>query len=133
VIFVKDSIKVACGLIEDGDLILVVKRGLQMRHSGMWEFPGGKVEVSETPEECLHREVDEELSIKIEITRRLAEFHHTDGSKMIHFFPFVAKVTAGEPKLFEHSELLWCEKEKLSKIGLLPADLAILEGYIGGL
>lgn len=126
-------IEVACGIILSKGRILAVERGAGMRHAGKWEFPGGKIEAGETPEECLVRELWEELAISVRIVSALPDFVDGEpcgeGSRRIRFFPFVVEITEGEPVLKEHAQLRWCSRDELGSLDWLAADVAIVKAY----
>lgn len=126
-------IEVACGIILSEGRILAVERGVGMRHAGKWEFPGGKIETGETPQECLVRELWEELAISVRILSALPDFVDGEpggeGERRIRFFPFVVEITEGEPTLKEHAQLRWCFLEELSTLDWLAADVAIVKAY----
>ena len=69
-------IEVSCAIIEAEGLVLVAQRSESMSMPLKWEFPGGKVHAGESPEECLHRELKEELSITVEVVRNLPSASH---------------------------------------------------------
>jgi mutator protein MutT len=67
---------VTAAIIQRNDFVLLARRSCGQKLAGFWEFPGGKVEVGETPESCLVRELDEELGIEVEVHRKFAESLH---------------------------------------------------------
>jgi 8-oxo-dGTP diphosphatase len=96
-----------------------------------WEFPGGKIEKGETAEECLIREIREELGIEIIIQNSLpfVEHHYDDFS--IRLMPFICKINAGEIRLTEHAAFLWVERSELMEMDWAEADLPIMETLVG--
>lgn len=122
---------VACAIIKNtkGE-ILVTQRSTSMRLPLKWEFPGGKVEENETAEECLFREIKEELDIEITVLKRLTSinYHYDDFS--IHLIPFICMMSSGTIKLSEHSNYLWLETKNLKNLDWAEADVPILEDYI---
>src|SRR5665811_2169866 len=81
---------VTCAVIRnEADEILVVQRGEATDHPFKWEFPGGKLIPGETEEECIIREVEEELSMEIVICTKLSEVEYDYGHKKIRLIPFV--------------------------------------------
>lgn len=70
-------IRVTCALIESDGRLLCARRSPTMSHPGKWEFPGGKIEEGETEDECLIREIREELGVEVQIVERLGGFPHT--------------------------------------------------------
>ncbi len=96
-----------------------------MPHSGYWEFPGGKIEENESPEDCLIREINEELDCLIEIKEQLPLFTHQFSDKHIELQPYICAIKSGTPRAVEHSEIKWLAKTDLLKIQWLPADVDI--------
>jgi 8-oxo-dGTP diphosphatase len=96
-----------------------------------WEFPGGKIEENETAENCLVREIAEELSIQIEILNRLDETVHAySESKIIKLIPFVCMLIGGEVILTEHAQFLWLDKSELINLDWADADIPVLNNYL---
>lgn len=125
-----DPIKVTCAIIQFGDKILVVQRSAHMRLPLKWEFPGGKVEVGESEEACILREIREELNIDIELVARHtpARFDYPDFSILL--IPFTANYLRGTIKLAEHKQYLLLEKARLSALDWAEADLPVLEEFL---
>ena len=105
-------IDVTCALIQNQGKILVVQRGKKMKLPLKWEFPGGKIEDGESEEDCLIREIKEELNIDIELIKRLTPsvYHYPDFS--IQLIPYVANFLKGDLILLEHEQYLYLEKDK---------------------
>lgn len=121
-------IEVAAAVIENEEgKILVAKRKAGKRLAGFWEFPGGKVEEGETPEETLQRELREEMNVEIEVGEYLGENVHYYGDFAIRLIAYRAKVTGGEIKLSDHEEYLWVEAGELAKVNLAPADIPLAQ------
>ena len=78
-----------------------------------WEFPGGKIENGEEEEDCIKREIMEELNITIDLITRLSPSHFDYPTFSIELIPFVANYLGGEIKLAEHKQYLLLEKEKI--------------------
>jgi 8-oxo-dGTP diphosphatase len=124
-------IDVTCAVIRnEDDEILVVQRGEKTDHPFKWEFPGGKVSPGETEEECVIREVREELSIDIVICRRLPDVKHDYGHKKIRLIPFVCDTLDDLPFLTEHAAFRWIDAGELVKIDFSEADVFVAEAYL---
>jgi 8-oxo-dGTP diphosphatase len=95
-----------------------------------WEFPGGKVELNETPENCLHRELKEELNIEVLILRHLNSIHYDYGTFRINLIPFISKYIEGEITLAEHKSFKWLVKEELISLDWAPADIPVLNDFL---
>jgi 8-oxo-dGTP diphosphatase len=123
-------VRVACALITFKEKVLVVQRSENMTLPLKWEFPGGKIENDESEEECIIREIKEELNIDIEVTIKLnsSEFHYPNIS--IELIPFVAKQIGGKIRLSEHLGFKYLPKEELLNLDWAEADIAIVKEYL---
>ena len=93
----------------------------------MWEFPGGKVEPGETPQQALKRECEEELSIRIETGAILCENVFEYPDICIRLIAIEATLSEGEPILSEHRDARWIRPEELDGYTFCPADVPITE------
>ncbi len=118
---------VTCAIIVKNNKILAAKRSLDMLHPGFWEFPGGKIEDKEKPEETITREIKEELNCDIEIQTQLPEFTHLYPDKIVTLIPFHCTLAnnSNEPLSLEHEEIQWLALSKLDTINWLEADIPI--------
>jgi|UniRef100_A0A7C3QW12 8-oxo-dGTP diphosphatase len=123
----RESIRVACAVIVEGGRILAARRG-NGRHAGKWEFPGGKIEPGETPEEALVRELGEELGIKAEIGLPLSvvRYRYREGEEVI-LHPYLVRLSGGRPASLVHDLLRWVEPSNIDKLDWLAGDFPILE------
>ena len=125
--------RVTCGVIRnDNDDILVVQRGEKSDHPKKWEFPGGKVEKGESDEDCLLREIDEEIGIDIVICSKLTEVFYDYGIKQINLVPFVCDTLDETPFLSEHEAYRWVNLQELLGVDLCEADIKVAEQYLAG-
>lgn len=99
-------------------------------HPFKWEFPGGKLDENETVEECIIREIKEELSIDIVICSRLPETIYDYGSKAVKLIPFVCDTLDDLPFLTEHIAYKWVKPASLKKTDFLGADILVAEAYL---
>ncbi|MDT0678005.1 (deoxy)nucleoside triphosphate pyrophosphohydrolase [Autumnicola musiva] len=105
---------VTCAIIEQDEKILCAQRSEKMKHPLKWEFPGGKIEKTESPGSCLQREIKEELGVEIEILEQLPTSKHTyPGNIIISLLPFRCKITSGKITLAEHKQIKWLSLEEL--------------------
>lgn len=125
--FAVKPIQVSCLLLFHEGKILATQRGAAMDLPGCWEFPGGKVEQGESPENCLLREIREELCIEIRICGSLTPVVHSYPSKVIQLIPFVATWKSGSLKLTEHAQSQWLDKGDLLSLNWALADLPIVQ------
>ena len=125
-------INVTCAIIRnEEDEVLVVQKGEATDHPYKWEFPGGKVGKGETEEECIIREVKEELSMDIVICGRLPEVEHDYGHKHIRLIPFVCDTLDELPFLSEHHDFKWIATADLLKVDFSEADVPVAGSYVG--
>jgi len=92
-----------------------------------WEFPGGKIEKGESHQEALAREIQEELSIQIEVSDFVTTIHHQYKSFSITMHAYLGKIVMGKLTLSEHLDFRWLSLEELSSVDWAPADLPIVE------
>ncbi len=121
---------VTCAIIEDKNRVLVVQRSKDMDLPLKWEFPGGKIEKEESEQDCLKREIKEELNLEIAILKRLSPTSYTYPNVSIELIPFIAKQIGGELKLNEHSDYKYCHKEELLNLDWAEADVPIVKEYL---
>lgn len=117
---------VAAILENDKKEILIAKRKNDKILGGFWEFPGGKVEKDETPEEGLIRELKEEMNIDIKVIEYIGENIHDYERGSINLIAFKAKILKGNIKLVDHDEYKWIELSELNSYKLAPADIPII-------
>jgi 8-oxo-dGTP diphosphatase len=103
-----------------------------MGNAGKWEFPGGKTRAGEDHEECILREIDEELGMDIVICGRLDEVVHDYGDKKIRLIPFICDTLSAKPVLREHDAFRWMEPEELVTLDLTAADIPVAVQYASG-
>ncbi len=125
-------IPVVCAIIEQDGLVLCALRSEHMSLPGKWEFPGGKLELNELPEEALIREIKEELNVEIKIIEALPIAEHAYvPEKIIQLIPFRCVVESNEtPSATEHAELRWMKKDDLLQLDWAAADIPIVLNYI---
>lgn len=124
---------VVAGIIRDRfSLILLVRRGPEQSLGGYWEFPGGKLEVGETEQECLERELNEKLSIDVKVGQYVAKNDQNDIQGQFVLKAIEAVIERGEIILTVHDRLVWVEAANLLAYGLAPADIQIAEFLIIG-
>ena len=127
--FEENHIHVTCAIIEREGQVLAAQRSADMSMPLKWEFPGGKIRPDESLEDCLRREIFEELSIKIAVSKQLQPATHNYPSLTVTLYPFICSIIAGEMKLNEHADVIWLPPEKLSFLDWAEADLPVLAGY----
>ncbi|HNW50013.1 MAG TPA: (deoxy)nucleoside triphosphate pyrophosphohydrolase [Prolixibacteraceae bacterium] len=127
------KIEVTCAIIVKNDTFLACQRGPGSEHPYEWEFPGGKVELSETPEECIVREIWEELKVDIEIIKKLEPIDFDYPRMSIRLIPFLCSITQGHPTPVEHHTIRWQRINQFSELIWSEADrqlFALNEAHI---
>lgn len=121
-------IQVVAGIIKDKEnKIFIAQRNLKKSQGGLWEFPGGKIEVNESREHALIRELQEELDITVEVNKYVGEKTFEYPDKSINLIAFECKIISGEVKLEEHEDSKWVRIEELKNFNFSPADEFIVE------
>jgi len=114
---------VTAAIIINNGKVLIAQRAEKQKLAGKWEFPGGKIEFGETPEECLKREIKEELGINTEVNDFFCEsiYHYDTGA--IKLIAYKAQWIDGECKLTAHSQIKWVNPPELENYDFSPADI----------
>ena len=123
----------ACAVIERDGLVLAAQRGASMNFPLKWEFPGGKIDPGESPQDCLHRELLEEMSVSVDIRAALPSSTHRYPDFSVTLYPFVCTIVSGKITLHEHATAIWLASETLNSLDWLEADFAIIDSYLAGL
>lgn len=120
-------IEVVAAIIHDAEgRIFATQRGYGEWKDG-WEFPGGKMEAGETPEEALRREIWEELETRIEVERLVETVEYDYPQFHLTMHCFLCRVESGRLELKEHEAARWLAKDELNEVDWLPADLQIID------
>jgi 8-oxo-dGTP diphosphatase len=123
-------IHVTCAIIERNGLVLAAQRSAFMSLALKWEFPGGKILQGELPEECLRRELMEELNIGVKVGPTLSPCTHRYPSFTITLYPFICIIDSGEITLYEHAAIAWLPREELHILDWAEADVPVIESYL---
>ena len=121
----RKTIRVAAALILDNGRVFATQRGYGA-YKDWWEFPGGKIEPGETPEEALKREIREELAAEIEVGDFLTTVEYDYPEFHLSMDCFWCRVLEGELKLLEHEAAKWLPLDDLLQVKWLPADLEVI-------
>ncbi|MGA2245207.1 MAG: 8-oxo-dGTP diphosphatase MutT [Verrucomicrobiota bacterium] len=119
-------IEVSAALIFRDGRLLITQRQATSHLGGYWEFPGGKRESGETFEECLAREIREELGVEIAVGELFEEISHTYPEKSVRLKFFLCKLLAGEPWPVDCAAVKWIEKGGLDAHEFPAADARLL-------
>lgn len=120
------TIQVSAAIICRHKQILATQRGYGA-FSGMWEFPGGKVEAGESPQEALLREIKEELAIEINIGELFGHIEYDYPQFHLSLDCFLCEMASEKFTLNEHQDAKWLNKETIDQVEWLPADLDIIK------
>ena len=120
------TVRVVAAVIRDGDRIFATARGYG-EYKGWWEFPGGKIEAGETPEEALVREIREELDTEIRVGALIDTIEYDYPAFHLSMDCFWAEVVAGQLVLKEAEDARWLTRETLESVPWLPADASLIE------
>lgn len=118
-------IRVTAALLFNDDKILIAKRKPEGHLPLYWEFPGGKIDTGETPQQSLAREIKEELGITIEVGEHFETVFHEYTRGKIELMAYKAEWLDGEISLMEHVDYRWVPIEELGDYELSPADVPI--------
>lgn len=119
------QVEVVAAIISDGQRVFATQRGYGDFKDG-WEFPGGKVEPGETPEEALKREIREELETDVAVGRFLGTVDYDYPKFHLTMHCYMCSIASGALELKEHKAATWLTKETLDSLAWLPADVEIL-------
>ena len=123
--------QVVCAIIENGKgLVLLAERPSGKRLAGLWEFPGGKVEVGEAPEDAIRRELKEELQLDVRINRQLGVFPHTYDWGSIDLRAFVVSALNEPAATADVHAFQWVSPHQIVRATLAAADHAPLTQYL---
>ena len=123
------TIEVVAAIIIKGDQVFATQRGYG-DFKGWWEFPGGKIEPSECPQDALKREIKEELDAEIEVGDLLETVEWDYPTFHLTMHCYICTLTSESMHLNEHEASAWLTKETLDSVKWLPADLILLDKII---
>lgn len=118
---------VTAAIIRNEQRVLIAKRKSDDASMNKWEFPGGKIEEGESPEECLAREMREEFGIEVDVGAFFGESLYDYETGTIRLMAYWTRWTSGEFRLHVHQEIRWVKPEELKQYDFLPADIPLAE------
>ena len=119
------TIRVVAAIIIENGKVFATQRGYGEFKDG-WEFPGGKIEPNETPEDAIVREIKEELDTKVEVQELLDTVEYDYPNFHLSMDCFICKIKSGDLVLKEHEAAKWLTKETLGSVEWLPADQGLI-------
>ena len=123
---VKKNIEVVAAIICDGDKVFATQRGYG-EWKDWWEFPGGKMENGESPQEALQREIKEELATEIEVGKLITTVEYDYHKFHLTMHCFICRIKTGKLTLTEHEAAKWLSTETLETVKWLPADNEVVD------
>lgn len=123
-------INVVAGILKDKDKIMIARKREGKPLAGMWEFPGGKIEKEETPEESLVRELMEEMKIKVKVLDYVDESIYDYGDKVVSLKGYVAEIEEGQITLSDHDKYEWVNPTEAYSYKIAPADIPLLDKFV---
>ena len=122
---------VTAAIARRGKLVLIARRGPGEKLAGLWEFPGGKLEAGETPENCLARELREEFGIQVVVEGFFMNSVYHYGHGAIDLHAYFVQWPEGPHQLHVHDEIRWVQAQQLLDYTLAPADIPIAAALAG--
>ena len=120
-------IEVVAAVIEKDNKVFCCQKGNKGECAYKWEFPGGKIEYNETHEQALVREIKEELDCIIQVNKFLTTINYQYNSFHLTMHVYFCELIKDEPKLTEHINSIWLEKDRLKELDFAEADYLFLD------
>ena len=118
-------ITVVAAIIKKNDTYLIARRAKHKDHAGKWEFPGGKIDLGETPENALERELFEEFRILTKTGKHVTTNQYDYGTFQIELMAYEVAYIGGSFQLTDHDQIAWVTLEEIGLYDLSEADVAI--------
>ena len=118
---------VTAAILQQDQRILLTRRPDGSRHAGLWEFPGGKLDPGESPQQGLAREIREELGIEVEVGEVFDVVYYRYDWGAVLLLAYRCRLRAGQIRNLEVAEHRWVAPAELSSYPILPADLPLIE------
>jgi|UniRef100_UPI004047CD9F mutator protein MutT len=122
-------IVVTAAILEDKNRIMIARRKANRHLAGYWEFPGGKIEQNETPEQCLIREIKEEFLVDIEVKEFVGESIFNYPGKEVKLLGYRCVIKSGELLPQDHDKIEWVTFQEITNFKMAPADIPLIEFY----
>lgn len=129
----KKTVHVVGAIIEnEKNEIFCALRSPDMTLPNYWEFPGGKIEAGESPEEALAREIKEEFNCSIQVGKKVEDTTYEYEKVIVRLETYMAKLVEGQPIAQEHAETKWVSREEMTQLNFAPADIPAVEKITSG-
>ena len=122
-----DMIRVVCGIISKDDKIFICRRKPNKYLGGYWEFPGGKIEIGESNEDSLKRELSEELKMEVDLVKYFGSSQHHYENFAIELIAYKCDLIRWNNYLSDHDLFEWVSPNEITKWKLAPADIPFAE------
>lgn len=116
------QIQATAGIVLHEDKILIAQRKPDDKYGNFWEFPGGKCEEGESEEDCLRREMKEELGIEVEVAQKAGTYQMQYPDRVFEMHFFWCRWAGGEPRPLECQDFRWVTRAEIAAYNFLPAD-----------
>ncbi len=124
----KKTVHVVGAIIEnEKNEIFCALRSPEMTLGNYWEFPGGKIEAGEIPEQALKREIQEEFACTIQVGAKVEDTIYEYEKVIVRLETYKAKLVDGQPTALEHAATKWVKRDELTKLNFAPADVPAVE------
>ena len=124
------TINVVAAVIMKEGKVFATQRGYGEFKDG-WEFPGGKVEAGESPEEALRREIREELEVEVNVGELIDTIEYDYPAFHLSMKCYACTIAGGSPHLLEHEAARWLSADLLDSVAWLPADITLIPKIAG--
>ena len=122
------TLRVVAAIIEKDGKILIAQR-LKGEFASLWEFPGGKIEIGETPEQALIREIEEEFDTELNVNELLTTVEHQYDTFYLIMDCFICSIKSGDLVLHDHMAYKWINPH-VEAIDWVPADVKVINAYL---
>lgn len=124
----KKTVHVVGAIIEnEKNEIFCALRSPEMSLANYWEFPGGKIEVGETPKQALEREIKEEFACTIQVGVKVEDTAYEYENVIVRLETYKAKLIDGQPTALEHAATKWVTRDELTQLNFAPADVPAVD------